>query len=85
MAPRQVSRAWLGRYALPRNERGQFTPGYVLWTRPDGESRFIHWPEPRVEPEVVEFVWATEQARRLLTHLFVIAVVAFLVIWTWPL
>lgn len=82
-APKQVSRGWLGRYALPRNRRGQFTPGYVLWTRPDGESRFIYWPGPRVDPEVVEFVWAIERFREVLRTLFVIALAALL-IWFWP-
>jgi len=81
-APKQVSRHWLGRYALPRRANGQFAPGWLLWTRQDGESRWLFWPEAS-EPAAWEYHWLSDEGRRVLTHLLVIAVAAFLTFWFW--
>ena len=68
----------------PRNHAGQFKRGYLLWQRPDGEVRWVFWPqlEP-IDEDCRRALYLTEAARRLLTHLFLIAVVAVLIGLFW--
>ena len=76
--PRQVSRAWLRRYARPRTDDGRFASGSFLWTRTDGASRFFHYPEQGPD-DLAEYRWLASEGVRVLTHLVVIVVAAFLI------
>ena len=83
MGPRQASRGFHRRYLQPRGEAGRFTKGAVLYTRWDGQTRWLrHSFDP--EPEAVtRGIWLSDQSHRVLMHLLVIAAVAML-LWFWP-
>jgi hypothetical protein len=79
----RVSRIWLRAHGRPRGADGTFAPGFFLWTRNDGESRWLYWPKPSDEV-VWEHQWLSDHGRRVLTHLALLIVVAFLVVLGWP-
>lgn len=41
-------RWWIRIHRQPRDERGRFAKGFVLWTREwlDGNVRWVEWREP---------------------------------------
>lgn len=80
--PHQVSRLWTRRYGRPRAVDGTFAPGYFLWSRPDGQSRWLYYPESGSE-DLWQYRWLSDEGRRVFRDLFLIAVVVLL-IWFWP-
>ena len=83
--PRRVSRLWVRRYGRPRAADGKYAPGTHLYTRWDGQTRWLHHAFEAVDEDNVRAAWLNAEGRRLLTHLAVLIVVAFLVVWAWPL
>lgn len=43
---KQASRMYIRRHARPRDEQGRFLAGRQLWTREDGQTRWIHFLQP---------------------------------------
>lgn len=78
----RVSRLWHHKYTHPRRA-GKFLPGWTLWTRHDGVSRWVFFPNDDAPPlqvrERASFV--TEVNRRVIRDLVVIVVAAALVFW----
>ena len=81
--PRQASRLWLRRYGRPRAADGTFASGAYLFTRYDGQTRWLRHNFDPVDPEIEEFVWATERYREVLRALFVVVLAALLMWWFW--
>jgi hypothetical protein len=50
-SPRNASRAWVRRHLRPRTATGAWARGWELWTRSDGQSRWVHAWTPESEPE----------------------------------
>lgn len=44
---KQCSRMYIRKHARPRGADGRFLPDRELWTRPDGESRWVHRLTPK--------------------------------------
>jgi len=81
--PRQVSRLWVKRYARHRTADGTFAPGATLYTRYDGQTRWLRHNFDPIDDDCYRALWASDQARRILTHLLVIAVAALLIGLWW--
>ena len=79
MAPRRVSRLWVRRYERPRTARGSFMPGWTLYTRHDGASRWIRPQTPDSHRDAVQGLSAAQY--RALRDLLVFVVAAALVFW----
>lgn len=78
--PRQVSRLWVRRYAQPRDKAGRFAPGHLLWTRLDGATRYVYYPEIPAE-DLTEMRWLSDEGRRVLVAIALLIAIAFLVFW----
>ena len=80
---KQASRMWVQKYTRPRDSSGRFTPGYQLWTREDGQTRWIRFLEP--DGELRDGTFLTHLNDDALRHvaalLFVIFVAALLALF----
>ena len=81
--PRQASRLWVKRYARHRTADGRFAPGSSLYTRWDGQTRGLRHSFDPVDGDVARGLWLSDEGSRILTDLFVIAVVALLLWLAW--
>ena len=81
--PRQASRLWVKRYARHRTADGRFAPGSSLYTRWDGQTRWLRHSFDPVEDDCARALWLTDEARRLFTHLALLVAVALLVWLAW--
>lgn len=72
---------WIRKHARPRDGNGRFRPGYQLWTRYDGSSRWVFWPNdeaPEREHLVDRLAWLDDDAHRMLVRLAFVLLVAVL-------
>ena len=81
--PGNVSRQWVRRYTRPRDADGRFTAGVQLYERWDGQTRWLRHSFDPVDENCARALFLTDEARRILTDLFVIAVVALLLWLAW--
>ncbi len=81
--PGNVSRLWHRRYLQPRDDAGRFSRGTTLYTRYDGQTRWLRHSFVPVEDDCLRALRLTDESRRVLTHLFVIAVAALLIGFFW--
>ena len=72
---RQASRFYVRRHARPRDGDGRFSAGYELWTRTDGQSRWIRWLRPDDSEHRVSRL-NEDALRHLIVLAFVVVVAA---------
>lgn len=66
---------WVRKYARPRGADGRFLAGRQLWTREDGQTRWIRFLEPDgSERERFGFTYDDTALRHLLVLVFVVIV-----------
>ena len=75
---RQASRTYVQRHARPRDEQGRFLAGRELWTREDGQTRWIHLWQPETHVERRSLSISEDGLRHLAVLCFVIAVAVLL-------
>jgi hypothetical protein len=77
----RVSRLWHRQYSRPRRA-GKFLRGWTLWTRHDGVSRWVYFPNDDAPLQIRQrAAWLTEQNHRVIRDLAVIVVAAALLFW----
>lgn len=67
----------------PHGDGGRFANGTTLYTRYDGSSRWLRHFHDGAPDERVRLEWLSDEGARMLRHMFVILVAAFLVFWFW--
>ena len=69
---------YIRKHARPRDDRGRFLPDRQLWTRADGESRWVHWFQPDDSTPRRSLSFDDDAVRHLVVLCVVIAVAALL-------
>lgn len=75
-----MSTLWMRRYGQPRRQDGTYAPGFFLWKRQDGQSRWLYYPA--IGPDdLADMRWLSDEGHRVLMHLVLVIVAAALVFW----
>ena len=75
---KQASRPYVRRHARPRDAAGRYLPSRQLWTREDGQTRWIRFLEPDRERQTRGFDLNEDALRHLVVLVFVVIVAALM-------